>query len=881
MPSSSPYQANDYQAANSFRPNRLPVNDIMKAFVSQNQFWDAGAKRVKNAYENALNLNLTSDENIKVKNDYIKDAEKQLNKISAMDLSDPSVQRLGLNIFKPLLQDRSIILDNEMTNLKNSIVSDAEGYKTKKLSKNGKEGEGYSDINLVDALTGFEGFNSSTPRDEKLLKDMYGRVKGKRYVPYYSPNEAFENALKGCKGAVNQSVIANGLNDDITKSEGITAETARDCIETYLSNDNKAMEQIAINGRVNFKDNRPALINAVQPYLQKAIDSNDMMLRKYEATLLALKTKNAPQEQIDIAQAFVDRYKSGKQQAQKVYNETSANNWKQIDDNYNEWAQRIYKYNLVSEYATPRATYGEVMTSDANAGRLEQFRQQEENNRATLNYQKAFELEDEKQRNAIELKMFEDNTLSPAQRMELMLKYGFSVPGAPNNLLTSGEEVPAETLGSLQSRLDENYNNALRTLGDLRLKLSKVDDEKILSSLASNPTSLADYQKVIDVAMEYIDAHAALKGGKDKLSDDDMSILQSINEYRQQVSLSNSLLEIKSNAEQKVKDKNPNIINEINSLLFSIDSSSPIDVKINNKNSKILYSDIINAITGTNGYNLDIQSKTYEKNNKFDIGPNRGKLDLESRFSVYLVKDGKKYEITDPVVAKNINEIQQKYNQKYKEYVTKVNTELKGSKALNKFITAAGDDKYTEQLVSTTMKSLFPSAGTKEIRFQPQTTDVRTGEVVFQVYKKEKDKEKLVSIDGLEDLADELGKPVASIASVLDYKNGKLVMTLPELKMTNRTTMDDSIDLMKEYLDIRSQKTKNPESRVIYTSSGLVDYILEATPLSSGTVYSIKSRKRDSGTYYPIQGQQNITADKVNAAIANIIANENRSIQSR
>ena len=168
MPASSPYQNNDYQAANSFRPSRLPVNDIMKAYVAQNQFWDQGAQRVKTAYDSALNLSLTLDENKKVKDDYMKEAEKQMSKLSSGDLSDPSVQRQGLNIFKPLLSDRAIVMDNHLTTLRKSILQDAESYKDKKLSKDGAEGEGYNDLNLGDALDGFEDFNSSTPRDEKL-----------------------------------------------------------------------------------------------------------------------------------------------------------------------------------------------------------------------------------------------------------------------------------------------------------------------------------------------------------------------------------------------------------------------------------------------------------------------------------------------------------------------------------------------------------------------------------------------------------------------------------------------------------------------------------------------------------------------------------------
>ena len=95
MPATSPYSGNDYQAVSNFRPYELPVNDIFKAISAQNQFWDAGAARVKSYYDKGLNLDLTLEENRKIRDQFMKDAEKEMIKLSTMDLADPSVQRKG------------------------------------------------------------------------------------------------------------------------------------------------------------------------------------------------------------------------------------------------------------------------------------------------------------------------------------------------------------------------------------------------------------------------------------------------------------------------------------------------------------------------------------------------------------------------------------------------------------------------------------------------------------------------------------------------------------------------------------------------------------------------------------------------------------------
>ena len=93
MAATSPYTGNDYQAVSNFRPYELPINDIFKGISAQNQFWDAGAARVKSYHDNALNLKLSLEPNKEIRRKFLEDAEKQLVKLSSMDLSDPSVQR--------------------------------------------------------------------------------------------------------------------------------------------------------------------------------------------------------------------------------------------------------------------------------------------------------------------------------------------------------------------------------------------------------------------------------------------------------------------------------------------------------------------------------------------------------------------------------------------------------------------------------------------------------------------------------------------------------------------------------------------------------------------------------------------------------------------
>lgn len=145
MPSTSPYQQNDYQATSVYQPYRLPVNDIMKANMALNSFWDEGAQRVKSVYDNALGLNLITDENTAIRDNFIKESEKQITKLSSMDLSDPGVQRQGLNIFKPLFDDQNIVGENYVVKNLNKELAIGESFRTK---DGGKEYNPFSVENI-------------------------------------------------------------------------------------------------------------------------------------------------------------------------------------------------------------------------------------------------------------------------------------------------------------------------------------------------------------------------------------------------------------------------------------------------------------------------------------------------------------------------------------------------------------------------------------------------------------------------------------------------------------------------------------------------------------------------------------------------------------
>jgi hypothetical protein len=249
MAAVTPYEQVDYQQLSAFRPYELPINDIFKGLVAQNQYWDEGAYRVKSVYENALNLTLSKEPNKQIRDKFVKDSEEQLAKLSTMNLANASVQRMGIGIYKPLFQDRGIISDHAATEHINRINADAE------RARKQEHGKYYSQYNHQYALQGAKEFMDSPDRNagEAYLKQA------KNYEDYYDYTDEYEKVSKLCPADKESSNLPfyGSSGKDITgyfihtELKERTAAKAYNCLLSNLSG--QAMRQLQIEGSVTYR----------------------------------------------------------------------------------------------------------------------------------------------------------------------------------------------------------------------------------------------------------------------------------------------------------------------------------------------------------------------------------------------------------------------------------------------------------------------------------------------------------------------------------------------------------------------------------------------------------------------------------------------------
>lgn len=358
MPSTSPYQNNDYQAANSFRPYVLPTNDIFKAVTAQNQFWDDGARRVKSVYDNALDMKLSLAPNKEIRDQFMKDAEKQITKLSSMDLSDPSVQRQGMNIFTPLFKDEGILSDDAATR---DIEKTQSQIRSAMTMENGKY---YSASNAAVALDGVYDFKNSTDR---MAGKAYLANK-KDFKPYYDPSKEFTDIVKNCKGPTLNSTRAGENNNMYMHTENISGANASRlslCLDSGLSQ--KAKDQIGIDGyaayltgnRVDHPDgkNYQALSNDYFASASSTLSSIDQNVKDIDGKILGFKnayavTKDAKYLDLqksaeDIKSSYLDRGKNLKDSLDQV----TAGNMDFVKKNYETLAEQIHLSKQVANYA--------------------------------------------------------------------------------------------------------------------------------------------------------------------------------------------------------------------------------------------------------------------------------------------------------------------------------------------------------------------------------------------------------------------------------------------------------------------------------------------------------------------------------------------------
>jgi hypothetical protein len=583
MFSTSPYQSNDYQAASSYRPYRLPVNDIFKGLAAQNQFWDEGARKIKAYYDNALELNLTLDENKQVRKQFMDDAEKQISKLSSMNVADPSVQRQGMGIFKPLFQDEGILYDDFLTKKQGEIFSEAERYKRDEKT----QGEGYHSDNLMYALKPFEGFNSTTKRGD--LQGIYQRAKNSEYVPYHDVSKEYLDIASKCKPDKMSVNTVQGLYFHESTDNSQTPENLQGCIKAGLSD--KGWQQLKITGSVRYGDNYPALGQEYSSVIQGNNKAYADMLSSLSAERKKMKDAGTLTKELD--QAYTDQIgsiNSAITNNSVTLNKINNGDYSDIKKDYDNIVAQVYANKDIGGFAQAFAQKDITEKYTANAAGIAQMRENGENARFNENYKlnvakfQAEQQQKEKENDINLLKTLMDGkgngsfgagmdyqTYSTFMK-PIFEKLGIANPDGITQFLDTGQKVSdvGQTYGDIVNKANEYHYNRVQAARGIYNVLKEMNVDG-LDKNAFGENGAFNIKAVYELADKYLQTYHKTPGNGGKV--DQIEALENlVNEYSDATSNAFQFIKMRDQINAKIAT-DPEVkerLNELNNQTESI-----------------------------------------------------------------------------------------------------------------------------------------------------------------------------------------------------------------------------------------------------------------------------------------------------------------------
>lgn len=353
MAVSSYRQNNDYAPFTSLKLYELPVNEIFKSLVANTQYWQQGAMRVKSAYDNALGLDLSLEENKQRSKEYFKKVDEQMKKLSGSDLANIDVQNQALKLFDPLLEDKYILQDHQNTSIYKKALSDYQSDPNK------------NQANLAYATDWYNDWIND-PNANVKSKDYVSKAKS--YVKYYDYTKEYEDIIKNCHSDKESDTGTKDGYIYINEAKYLKSSKLKGCLESSLSP--QAFQQINIEGYGKYGKRYDVLAN---DYLQSGEDVN------YASNIAALSGKiqaeklNAKKSGVDNSELINSlteqkkRYEDSLRDYQDIATKIKSGDFSFIKNNYENLSGWLYSNKLKDRFANSFSYSEETnkLTADA------------------------------------------------------------------------------------------------------------------------------------------------------------------------------------------------------------------------------------------------------------------------------------------------------------------------------------------------------------------------------------------------------------------------------------------------------------------------------------------------------------------------------------
>ncbi|MGL4568726.1 MAG: hypothetical protein ACRCU6_09405 [Fusobacteriaceae bacterium] len=460
---------NTYQ----FRP---PVQDnqgIMQAIGAQSVYWMQGAQAARSQYEQVAGLTLSHDSSKDKLATYMKGIDEALQQKVSTNLALSENQKGITDLFKPVYQDRTLMLDNTITDFYRNEESNIEALKT----SNG--GKGYSKDNHDYVRSKYQDFLED--KDPSKWNDHYN--KRASYTPYSDYKKEIDQILKDCKpnqNTTNQVNPNNPLYFEFAEDKSLTNYKLSGCLQSGLSP--QAKNQMKIEGYNAFGKNYTGVAQKYSGFLFRDLADRGSELEKINGAIAGLESKKGLTQEETLQLQSLKEMQNVSSDYIKQQSEISSSilggDLKYIKDNYESLAGQLYINDRVK-------SIGDAFSYSNTTRKLD------ENNAAMLTYKLG-----------VEAQMMERKFEQEKELQQNKFKYSLALDVAKRKA-----EDPSD-VGNLQREsinlTEENRpvdENAVENL-DNRIKAAKEqidfsDGKLIQRLLQTNPRALDKTEQLI------------------------------------------------------------------------------------------------------------------------------------------------------------------------------------------------------------------------------------------------------------------------------------------------------------------------------------------------------------------------------------------------
>ena len=226
---------------------QTPIEEFFKLGMMKQQMYNQGVDTLKQKVSsmNDLSSGITNPEIKKVVEDFNKKAQQKLKDYTSLDFSMQDNVNLVNKICDPLLNDKLVLGDYQVTS---AMQSQMQNLRDMSISDKKEVRDMYNEKNVIAYTMDFDRLRSATTPEE--IQAGINKAKNASYTPYYAPQQDLEKYM------TTNNILDIKPNDDLSKpGYKITYKNATFAYKTAteladLALTDKARQQFAVEAKV-------------------------------------------------------------------------------------------------------------------------------------------------------------------------------------------------------------------------------------------------------------------------------------------------------------------------------------------------------------------------------------------------------------------------------------------------------------------------------------------------------------------------------------------------------------------------------------------------------------------------------------------------------